>query len=1147
MALIGTISGSNGTSTTAISGSLIIADAPPSTFPKLQGDVKFLVSGSKNATRTDNPEFLFNIDVFHSGAIGSDQFMQFKPVNLLQIPTNTTASYIYTSGSTNDLYFTQYNGPYTNTTRLRWLEGMLTTGLLHGGVLSTATGSTTFSITSGSGIILSYNATLTTDPYPTINFVQWPAYVSQSLTYVTSSLITYIGINSTGGIIQQTSPFTLTTDSDYITIGRVLHQSGSVTNGVSTQPIVSYGTNHWQDDFTRAFGPLKVSGHILAASGSTLGITKTAGDSYVIGKNYTNNPNNPNNITSANDTAVTVSKIYRAYVSGSTLRLDTGVNNAGYTTINPAQYNNNGTLASVGANNASIQRVYWYPNTVSRAFTVYYGSAVYADPPGGTTALDVAQQYIASENFVEGENTAGAAILVGYILALGNATDLSNTAQARFIQAGVSRGAGAGGGGGVAVGATTPGGLDTYVQFNDGGSTFGGAAGLTYNKTTDTLTVAGDIAINGGDITTTSATFNLVTGSATTVNFAQSATTLSVGKSAGSTNIAGGLTGSFVFIGENLTIGGASQADILTTKTTANLYNTVATTVNIAGAATSVNIGSSGGSTTISGNVTGSNIRLAGDLAVNGGDITTTASSFNLITGSATSVNFASSATSILIGSNVGSATIYPTLTGANGVVVQGPTSSDIVAGNATGNIFNTVASTINLGGAATSITMGSGSSNSVMTINGVVTASSGKIALTNAGGSLLSFPLGAGALGAPTFSNSTVGTKIILYPNVSVTSTDFAIGMENFGLWQSLPTATQAYRFKWYGGTTEIASLRGDGLFTVTGSIATSTGNIIGAPGSGANVMTLISSGNVVVKLDIDNNAIGHQFQVQDYQGINQFTVGEDGNAWLSGSLVVTGSVNVVSGNLITNSLTANVFETVATTVNIGGNANTFSMGKSGQTVVSRGALRVDDNVIKGSGGATVLTLGNPAGLNGSLQVSNNLAVGGTDLTTTQTTFNLINTTATAINFGGAATSISHGSSTTTSSFTGDIAVAGKSTLATVVERLINNNGSTGVTAFDLTAQGIFYVNGAAGDITANFTNVPTNNSRVITPTIILSQSATARVISACQIDGASQTINWANNVTPTGTANKQDVYGFSLIRSGSAWKVLGQLSTYG
>jgi hypothetical protein len=41
--------------------------------------------------------------------------------------------------------------------------------------------------------------------------------------------------------------------------------------------------------------------------------------------------------------------------------------------------------------------------------------------------------------------------------------------------------------GGTGVG--TPGGSDTQVQFNDGGSTFGGDAGMTYSKTADRLTV----------------------------------------------------------------------------------------------------------------------------------------------------------------------------------------------------------------------------------------------------------------------------------------------------------------------------------------------------------------------------------------------------------------------------------------------------------------------------------------------------------------------------------------------------------------------------------------------------------------------------------------------------------------------------------
>jgi hypothetical protein len=55
--------------------------------------------------------------------------------------------------------------------------------------------------------------------------------------------------------------------------------------------------------------------------------------------------------------------------------------------------------------------------------------------------------------------------------------------------AGVMSWATAGGGG-------SPGGSDTQVQFNDGGSAFGGDSGLTYNKTTDDLTIAGNLVIS---------------------------------------------------------------------------------------------------------------------------------------------------------------------------------------------------------------------------------------------------------------------------------------------------------------------------------------------------------------------------------------------------------------------------------------------------------------------------------------------------------------------------------------------------------------------------------------------------------------------------------------------------------------------------
>ncbi len=126
-------------------------------------------------------------------------------------------------------------------------------------------------------------------------------------------------------------------------------------------------------------------------------------------------------------------------------------------------------------------------------------------------------------------------------------------------------------------------------------------------------------------------------------------------------------------------------------------------------------------------------------------------------------------------------------------------------------------------------------------------------------------------------------------------------------------------------------------------------------------------------------------------------------------------------------------------------------------------------------------------------------------------------------------------------------LTVTGSAILGLVTERLFNSSSAGGTMSFDMSAQGVFYVNNATSVITANFTNVPTTNLRVITPTVIISQSASPQSITALQVDSVSQTINWANGITPIGSGNKQDVFGFSLIRSGSAWKVLGQMSTFG
>lgn len=448
-----------------------------------------IFSGSRSSNGTEQSSVLVDGDIFVSGGIGTNDYIQLKPVGTLRIPTNTTSSYIYTSGSTNDLYFTQYSGSFTNTTRLRWLEGALSTGLLNGGLLTTTNGTTTFNISAGDGIVVQFNASTTSDPYPTVRKVAWPLSSSIPLYYSGSAQITYVGIDINGQVVQRTSPFTGTDYQDYISIGRVLHQTNAVTNGTITSPVVAYGQNTWTGDFQRAFGPLKISGHTLAASGSgtTLAITKSAGDSFVEGKNYDSDPDSPNLVLGSVEGAQLTSKIFRIYsnTSGTPTILTNG--GSGFTDIDPGNYNpgNLGVTSSVGSGKFTIQRVYWFPNSVTKAFFVYYGTTEYA-------TIDVAQSSIPTDFFVEGQNTAGAAILVAYLIVAYNATNLNNTAQARIVQAGLFRNNGIGGGGG---GATTPGGNDTYVQFNNSG-TFGGDADFTFSTATNTLAVS-NIQVSG--------------------------------------------------------------------------------------------------------------------------------------------------------------------------------------------------------------------------------------------------------------------------------------------------------------------------------------------------------------------------------------------------------------------------------------------------------------------------------------------------------------------------------------------------------------------------------------------------------------------------------------------------------------------------
>ena len=118
--------------------------------------------------------------------------------------------------------------------------------------------------------------------------------------------------------------------------------------------------------------------------------------------------------------------------------------------------------------------------------------------------------------------------------------------------------------------------------------------------------------------------------------------------------------------------------DITTNATTFNLLNANATTVNAFGAATAIDMGATTGTATI-----------------NNPTVVGTQATQNLYNSAATTMNFAGAATALNMGATTGTATI------------NNPT---VVGTQSTQNLYNTTATTMNFAGAATTINMGTNS-----------------------------------------------------------------------------------------------------------------------------------------------------------------------------------------------------------------------------------------------------------------------------------------------------------------------------------------------------------------------------------------------------------------------------------------------------
>ncbi len=310
------------------------------------------------------------------------------------------------------------------------------------------------------------------------------------------------------------------------------------------------------------------------------------------------------------------------------------------------------------------------------------------------------------------------------------------------------------------------------------------------------------------------------------------------------------------------------------------------------------------------------------------------------------------------------------------------------------------------------------------------------------------------------------------------------------------------------YGITDAQAALvSGTNIKTVNGESLLGSGNITISGGSGGAAFTNIGVG--ADDSTIRSISEGESFLILGGTGVTTASDAE-GNITITGFdgafSSLSGTPTTLAGYGITDALTAGDALT-------GSGLEPTSVGTGdGNDLTLTGG---DATELNSTGGDTNITGGSGA-----------LASGNVNIGTTQTV-------AVSIGASGVGTSIG-----------GTLTANGNAIFNTGVQEAFDTlTSSTGTVTHDCDNGHVFYHTGATGDITANFTNLGLTAEYGTNLTVIINQGATPYEVTAVQIGGVAQTINWQGGTPPTGNANGIDSFSFTILRDGSSYVVLGQM----
>ena len=444
---------------------------------------------------------------------------------------------------------------------------------------------------------------------------------------------------------------------------------------------------------------------------------------------------------------------------------------------------------------------------------------------------------------------------------------------------------------------------------------FGSVTGTTGNFSS-TVSIASSLTVNGTGLNTSSSTFNLLNSGATAINFGSSATALSIGAATGITSIKNNLD-----IDLDLNIDGG---DITTSASTFNILNTTASTINFAGAATSLIIGAISGTTNIR-----NNVDIDYDLNIDGNDLTTSSGSFNLLMTNAVIVNAFGTASIINLGSASGITNVK------NSLDVDGTVNIDggILSTNSSSfNLLNLNATNVNAFAAATNLQIG-----------------------------------------------NSAGTTIIRN-NTNINNSLDVDGPVNFSQTLTVDGRVDVDGFFDVDNSADI------GLDLNVGRNLSVVGNLtIGSPGLVSTSLTF----NLINAYTSTVNAFGAATSVNIGSSAGQTNINND--------LQVRGT------SIFTDKTTFNLVNTTASTINFAGATTALTIG------AATGSTTIRHN----------------------LSVNGTLSVSGTSISVSGSSFDIANTNASTVNFAGQATSLTMGSTAGTTNIRNSLQVDGSLTVA--------------------------------------------------------------------------------------------------------------------